>query len=160
MTWIKNHLFDIIAVLILLVFASAWIAVLAQVWAYPPATPAPTDGTVAPVAPRLELSSALVLAAGVLATTIGTQTAAALGFAVAEVAAANPTRAATAQDVAQKLPLWTYVGILVYLLVGLAVFITWLVKEQTAPEVIIAFALSLLGWLIGAASVVFKPATR
>jgi hypothetical protein len=160
MTWIKNHLFDIIAVLILLVFASAWIAVLAQVWAYPPVDPALPAGTVPPVAPRLELSSALVLAAGVLATTIGTQTAAALGFAVAEVAAANPTRTTTAQDVAQKLPLWTYVGILVYLLVGLAVFITWLVKEQTAPEIVIAFALSLLGWLIGAASVVFKPATR
>jgi hypothetical protein len=62
--------------------------------------------------------------------------------------------------VAQKLPLWTYVGIAVYLLVGFAVFLTWLLKEQTAPELVIAFALSLLGWLIGAASVVFKPATR
>jgi hypothetical protein len=40
------------------------------------------------------------------------------------------------------------------------VFLTWLLKEQTAPELVIAFALSLLGWLIGAASVVFKPATR
>jgi hypothetical protein len=155
MTWIKNHLFDIIAVLILLVFASAWIAVLAQVWAYPPAASA--DDT---VAPRLELSSALVLAAGVLATTIGTQTAAALGFAVAEVTAVSGAGTISAQTVAQKLPLWTYVGILVYLLVGLAVFLTWLFKEQTAPEVVIAFALSLLGWLIGAASVVFKPATR
>ena len=154
MTWIKNHLFDIIAVLILLVFASAWIAVLAQVWAFAPVTEDGGD------APRLELSSALVLAAGVLATTIGTQTAAALGFAVAEVSAASGAGTLSAQDVAQKLPLWTYVGILVYLLVGLAVFITWLVKEQTAPEVVIAFALSLLGWLIGAASVVFKPATR
>lgn len=160
MTWIKNHLFDIIAVLILLVFVSAWIAVLAQVWAYPAADPALPAGAPVPVAPRLELSSALVLAAGVLATTIGTQTAAALGFAVAEVAAQGGTGAVSAQAVAQRLPLWTYVGILVYLLVGLAVFVSWLVKEQTAPEVVIAFALSLLGWLIGAASVVFKPATR
>jgi hypothetical protein len=157
MTWIKNHLFDIIAVLILLVFASAWVAVLAQVWAYGPGT---AEGTTVSAVPRLALSSALVLAAGVLATTIGTQTAAALGFAVAEVAASGGTGAVSAQAVAQKLPLWTYVGILVYLVVGLAVFVTWLVKEQTAPEVVIAFALSLLGWLIGAASVVFKPATR
>jgi hypothetical protein len=157
MTWTKNHLFDIIAVLILLVFASAWIAVLAQVWAYPTGV---AEGEEISAVPRLALSSALVLAAGVLATTIGTQTAAALGFAVAEVASSGGTGAVSAQAVAQKLPLWTYVGILVYLLVGLAVFVTWLVKEQTAPEIVIAFALSLLGWLIGAASVVFKPATR
>jgi hypothetical protein len=157
MTWIKNHIFDIIAVLILLVFVSAWIAVLAQVWAYPSGV---AEGTTMSAVPRLALSSALVLAAGVLATTIGTQTAAALGFAVAEVAASGGTGAVSAQAVAQKLPLWTYVGIAVYLLVGFAVFLTWLVKEQTAPELVIAFALSLLGWLIGAASVVFKPATR
>lgn len=157
MTWIKTHLFDIIAALILLVFASAWIAVLAQVWAYPTGV---AEGAPVSATPRLALSSALVLAAGVLATTIGTQTAAALGFAVAEVASSGGTAAVSAQAVAQKLPLWTYVGILVYLLVGLAVFITWLVKEQTAPEVVIAFALSLLGWLIGAASVVFQPASR
>jgi hypothetical protein len=157
MTWIKTHIFDIIAALILLVFASAWIAVLAQVWAYPVGV---AEGTTTSAVPRLALSSALVLAAGVLATTIGTQTAAALGFAVAEVAASGGTGAVSAQAVAQKLPLWTYVGIAVYLLVAFAVFITWLVKEQTAPEVVIAFALSLLGWLIGAASVVFKPATR
>lgn len=157
MTWIKNHIFDLIAALILLVFASAWIAVLAQVWAYPAGA---VEGTATSAVPRLALSSALVLAAGVLATTIGTQTAAALGFAVAEVAASGGTGAVSAQAVAQKLPLWTYVGIAVYLLVGFAVFITWLVKEQTAPEVVIAFALSLLGWLIGAASVVFKPATK
>ena len=87
MTWIKTHIFDIIAVLILLIFASAWIAVLAQVWAYPAVDPA--TGVAPAVAPRLALSSALVLAAGVLATTIGTQTAAALGFAVAEVKAAK-----------------------------------------------------------------------
>jgi hypothetical protein len=157
MTWIRNHIFDIIAVLILLVFVSAWIAVLAQVWAYPSGV---AEGTTVSAVPRLALSSALVLAAGVLATTIGTQTAAALGFAVAEVAASGGTGAVSAQAVAQKLPLWTYVGIAVYLLVGFAVFLTWLVKEQTAPEIVIAFALSLLGWLIGAASVVFKPATR
>jgi len=157
MTWIRNHIFDVIAVLILVVFASAWVAVLAQVWAYPPVDPA--TGVVPVDAPRLTLSSALVLAAGVLATTIGTQTAAALGFAVAEVSGRN-NGIATAQQVAEKLPIWTYIGIIVYLLVGLAVFLTWLVKEQTAPEVVIAFALSLLGWLIGAAAVVFKPATR
>jgi hypothetical protein len=157
MTWVRNHIFDVIAVLILLVFVSAWIAVLAQVWAYPSGV---AEGTTVSAVPRLALSSALVLAAGVLATTIGTQTAAALGFAVAEVAASGGAGAVSAQAVAQKLPLWTYVGIAVYLLVGFAVFLTWLVKEQTAPEIVIAFALSLLGWLIGAASVVFKPATR
>jgi membrane protease YdiL (CAAX protease family) len=157
MTWIKNHIFDIIAVLILLIFVFAWVAVLAQVWTYPTGV---AEGKKISAVPRLALSSALVLAAGVLATTIGTQTAAALGFAVAEVANSGGTGAVSAQAVAQKLPLWTYVGIAVYLLVGFAVFLTWLLKEQTAPELVIAFALSLLGWLIGAASVVFKPATR
>jgi hypothetical protein len=156
MTWIKTHIFDIIAVLVLLIFASAWIAVLAQVWAYPAVDPA--TGIAPALAPRLALSGALVLAAGVLATTVVTQTAAALGFAVAEVKAAKGA-ALTAQDVAQKLPIWTYIGIVIYLLVGLAVFLTWLFKEPTAPELVIAYALSLLGWLIGIAGVVFKPTT-
>lgn len=157
MSWIRSHIFDVIAVLILLVFVSVWVAVLAQVWAYPPVDPATG---VAPVgAPRLALSSGLVLAAGIVATTIGTQTAAALGYAVAEVSGRN-SGAVTAQDVAQRLPVWTYIGVIVYLLVGLAIFLTWLVKESVAPEVVIAFALALVGWLIGAAGVVFRPTTR
>ncbi|MDT0193976.1 MULTISPECIES: hypothetical protein [unclassified Arthrobacter] len=46
--------------------------------------------------------------------------------------------------------------ILVYLAAGLAVLLLWLAKGTASTDVIGAFALSLLDWLIGAAGVVFQ----
>ena len=45
---------------------------------------------------------------------------------------------------------------MVYLAVGLLVLLLWLVKGTASTDLIGAFALSLLGWLIGAAGVVFQ----
>jgi hypothetical protein len=146
--WFTNNVFAAIAAVIIVIFVGTWLAVLIPFWQYTvdPAAPVP-----APV-----LGSGLVLAAGLLATTLGTQSASSLGFAVAEVR--HETRGTfTAQAVAKRLSGATYAAIFAYLLVGLAVFITWLVKQSVAPEVLTAFALSLLGWLIGAAGVIFKP---
>jgi hypothetical protein len=47
-------------------------------------------------------------------------------------------------------------AIVVYLAVGLAVLLLWLAKGTASTDLIGAFALSLLGWLIGAAGVVFQ----
>jgi hypothetical protein len=148
--WFTNNVFTVIAAVIIVIFVGTWLAVLIPFWQYSvdPAAPVPVP---APV-----LGSGLVLAAGLLATTLGTQTASSLGFAVAEVR--HEARGTfTAQAVAKRLSGATYAAIFAYLVVGLAVFLTWLVKQTVAPEVLTAFALSLLGWLIGAAGVIFKP---
>lgn len=149
--WFTNNVFTVIAAVIIVIFVGTWLAVLVPYWGYnlDPAAPLP-----APV-----LGSGLVLAAGLLATTMGTQTASSLGFAVAQVRHETRGGAFTAQAVATRLSGATYAAIFAYLAVGLAVFITWLVKQSVAPEVLTAFALSLLGWLIGAAGVIFRPLT-
>ncbi|MFD4420897.1 hypothetical protein ACFWN7_05270 [Agromyces sp. NPDC058484] len=145
--WLQKALFPIIAGVIILVFVGAWAAVLIQVWSFIPSEEAPA----------VVLGDGLVVAAGVLATTLGTQTASALGFAVAEVRAIKGDSGFSVVAVAQSLRIETYVAVFAYLAIGLAVFATWLFRESAAPELVNAFALSLLGWLIGASGVIFKP---
>lgn len=148
--WFTNNVFTVIAAVIIIIFAGTWLAVLIPYWQY-------TLDPAAPIAAPV-LGSGLVLAAGLLSTTLGTQTASSLGFAVSQVR--HETRGNfTAQTVAKRLSGASYAAIFAYLGVGLAVFITWLVKQSVAPEVLTAFALSLLGWLIGAAGVIFRPLT-
>ena len=45
---------------------------------------------------------------------------------------------------------------MVYLAIGLLVLGVWLVKGTASSDLIGAFSLSLLGWIIGAAGVVFQ----
>lgn len=155
-TWLSKNIFALIGGLILVLFIGAWLAVLIPLWQWT----APDPAAVPPVpATPVVISSGLVLVAGLLATTLGTQTASSLGFAVAEVKN-NVTKTGkefTASAVATALNPITWVAVIVYLVVGAIVFFTWLAKEQASPELVVAFALSLLGWLIGASGVIFKP---
>jgi hypothetical protein len=52
------------------------------------------------------------------------------------------------------------IAVMVYLFIGLSVLLLWLwlwlFKGTASTDLIGAFALSLLGWLIGAAGVVFQ----
>ena len=45
---------------------------------------------------------------------------------------------------------------MVYLAIGLLVLGVWLAKGTASSDLIGAFSLSLLGWIIGAAGVVFQ----
>jgi hypothetical protein len=117
----------------------------------------------------------LVTAAGVLATSLSSLTASALGFTIAEVRRderdaearrpAGPAAAGGAfnpSEVTARLSGRIVAAVVVYLAVGLLVLLLWLVKGTASTDLIGAFALSLLGWLIGAAGVVFqteKPTT-
>jgi hypothetical protein len=47
-------------------------------------------------------------------------------------------------------------AIMVYMTMGMLVLVLWLFKGQASTDLIGAFALSLLGWLVGAAGVVFQ----
>jgi hypothetical protein len=155
---IRRQLFNIIAFVFLALFVAVWGAVLLRVGFWVP------DGrTAAP-----PLNGALVTAAGVLATSLSSLTASALGFTIAEVrqaegsaAARRPAGSATGTafnpaEVTARLSGRIIAAIVVYLAVGLLVLLVWLAKGTASTDLVGAFALSLLGWLIGAAGVVFQ----
>ena len=145
-TAVKGQVFNFIAGALFLLFAGTWTAVIVLVWTF-----TPTEADPLPV-----LGGGMVLAAGTLATALGTQTASSLGIAIGTVGQATPDTQITTAAVAANLPARTYVAVVLYVLVGLAVFFTWLLRESVSPELVSAFALSLLGWIIGAASTIFK----
>jgi len=157
---LRQHLFNIIAFVFLGLFVAVWGSVLLRVGFWVP------DGrTAAP-----PLNGALVTAAGVLATSLSSLTASALGFTIAEVRQAEgksearrtegaaPAGTATfnPSEVTARLSGRIIAAIVVYLAVGLLVLLLWLAKGTASTDLIGAFALSLLGWLIGAAGVVFQ----
>jgi hypothetical protein len=165
--FLRQQLFNVIAFVFLGLFVAVWGSVLLRVGFWVP------DGrTVAP-----PLNGALVTAAGVLATSLSSLTASALGFTIAEVrrderdaearrpagpAAPGGTVAFNPSEVTARLSGRIVAAVIVYLAMGLLVLLLWLVKGTASTDLIGAFALSLLGWLIGAAGVVFqteKPAT-
>jgi hypothetical protein len=167
MNMLRQQLFNIIAFVYLGLFVLVWGSVLLRVGFWVP------DGrTVAP-----PLNGALVTAAGVLATSLSSLTASALGFTIAEVrrderdaearrttGPAGPGTAAAfnPSEVTSRLSGRIIAAVVVYLAMGLLVLLLWLAKGAAATDLIGAFALSLLGWLIGAAGVVFqteKPST-
>lgn len=164
MDFLRQQLFNIIAFVFLGLFVAVWGTVLLRVGFWVP------DGrTAAP-----PLNGALVTAAGVLATSLSSLTASALGFTIAEVRRGDGEtqgRGDTApagerghgsatmvspSDVMASLSGRIVSAIVVYLAVGLLVLLLWLVKGTASTDLIGAFALSLLGWLIGAAGVVFQ----
>lgn len=157
---LRQQLFNIIAFVFLALFVAVWGSVLLRVGYWVP------DGrTAAP-----PLNGALVTAAGVLATSLSSLTASALGFTIAEVRQAegnaNARRpggsgtggvpAFNPAEVTARLSGRIIAAIVVYLAVGLLVLLLWLVKGTASTDLIGAFALSLLGWLVGAAGVVFQ----
>lgn len=162
---LRQQLFNIIAFVFLGLFVAVWGSVLLRVGFWVP------DGrTVAP-----PLNGALVTAAGVLATSLSSLTASALGFTIAEVrrdeseqdarrpsgpGAPGSSTAVNPSDVTARLSGRIIAAIIVYLAVGLAVLLLWLAKGTASTDLIGAFALSLLGWLIGAAGVVFQTEKR
>ncbi|HKU29357.1 hypothetical protein [Arthrobacter sp. NyZ413] len=183
--YFRRQLFNVIAAVFLLLFVAVWIAVLFRVLTW-----IPEGDATAP-----SLNGALVTAAGVLATSLSSLTASALGFTISEVrrdraAEPGPTQAAGAptagaqtsgsptprpqaagaqapgplapgeasypSEVAERLSGRIIAAIMVYMVIGLLVLVIWLFKGTASTDLIGAFALSLLGWLVGAAGVVFQ----
>jgi hypothetical protein len=147
---LRRQLFNIIAFVFLGLFVAVWGSVLLRVGFWVP------DGRTAAPA----LNGALVTAAGVLATSLSSLTASALGFTIAEVRHAEGSDRTEATfspgDVTARLSGRIVAAIVVYMAVGLLVLLLWLAKGTASTDLIGAFALSLLGWLIGAAGVVFQ----
>jgi hypothetical protein len=151
----RQQLFNIIAMVFLVLFVAVWGTVLFQVGFWVP------DGRSS--AP--ELNGAVVCAAGVLSTSLSSLTASALGFTISEVrrdqqdrggAAGEAKGAVNTGEVTMRLSGRIVTAVMVYLVIGLLVLAVWLLKGQAGTDLIGAFSLSLLGWIIGAAGVVFQ----
>ncbi|MGP0224681.1 MULTISPECIES: hypothetical protein [unclassified Paenarthrobacter] len=147
----RRHIFNIIAAVFLALFVLVWATVLIRVGTW-----VPSGG-----AERPELNGALVTAAGVLSTSLSSLTASALGFTISEVkrdsaAAGEPNQLVSPGAVATRLSGRVIFAIMVYMTMGMLVLVVWLFKGQASTDLIGAFALSLLGWLVGAAGVVFQ----
>ena len=153
----RQQLFNIIAVVFLALFVAVWGTVLIQVGFWVP------DGrSTAP-----QLNGAVVCAAGVLSTSLSSLTSSALGFTISEVRRDQQDRSAgtgagagtgtvRTGEVTRRLSGRIVTAVMVYLVVGLLVLAVWLAKGQASTDLINAFSLSLLGWIIGAAGVVFQ----
>lgn len=153
----RKQLFNIIAAVFLALFVIVWGNVLLQVWVFVPDIPGTPP----------KLNGAVVCAAGVLSTSLSSLTASALGFTIAEVRREEQAGGAAAAGQAQegvfeaggittKLSGRIIAALMVYLVVGLLVLGVWLVKGTASTDLVGAFSLSLLGWIIGAAGVVFQ----
>ena len=144
---IRAQLINLIGGTVVALFVIAWVWVLFLVW-----SGTPPEGE--PVA----LGAALVVAVGTLTTTVGTLTASTLGFTIADVKR-DPNKDVTVVNVGSEIPLAAAVAIVAYLLVGVAVLATWIIKESVSPELVVTFGFSILGWLVGGASGAFSTTT-
>lgn len=157
MEWTKEQLVAIIGAVLVAVFAAVWGVLLWQVWSF-----VPTEAAPEPV-----FGEGAILVAGTLATTVGSLTAAALGFSIAEVktsaqASAVASAAGDAPDPVTAKAIGRAVGsgvawaVLAYLVVGVLVLAVYLLKEGIAPEFFSAFALSAVGWILGGGAIALR----
>jgi hypothetical protein len=146
--WVKSNLLTGIAIAVLGTFVWSWISIIRLVRAFDP-----SSGS------KIALPTGLVLAAGLLATTIGTIAASSLGFTVANVQqrALVNRQSVSAKDLGAAISTPTLLAIVSYIGVAIAVFVTWISNEEKSPDVLVAFASSSIGWLVGSASVAFRP---
>lgn len=151
--FLRLHLFNIIAVVFLALFVAVWGTVLLQVGFW-----VPQGRRTAP-----ELNGAVVCAAGVLSTSLSSLTSSALGFTISEArrdrqAAGLPggQGSVSTGEITRRLSGRIVSAVIVYLVIGPLVLAVWLVKGEASTDLINAFSLSLLGWIIGAAGVVFQ----
>jgi len=164
----RKYALTLIGIVTILLFLGVWAAILIQ------AVTAAQAGNVATI------QDGLTVAGGTVSTLIASLTAAAIGFSIAEAKVENEeklkallaepgTRSIVqtadqavevsqfkASDLADGFTPLTIAAILSYLLVGLAVLVVWLALDVLSPAIVSGFALSLIGWLVGAAGIVFE----
>lgn len=86
---------------------------------------------------------------GATPSSVGTETAEELTDSAREITKLRPS------ELTGLTPM-TIAAIVTYLAVGIAVLVVWLFYDAIAPEIVGGFALSVVGWLIGSASLVFE----
>lgn len=112
--------------------------------------------------PGAVIPTALMTTAGYLTSTVGAATAAVLGLSVAKGGGGQQPPPNGPPSLAAKIAQGTtdstvvLVSVVAYLATGLAVLITWLIKDTIAPDLVKSFALGVLGWLGGAVTAALK----
>lgn len=144
--WSRENLIKLVGAVIVVLFVSVWAYVLIRTWGYTPTT----------ADPKLILGASVVTGAGALATAVGALTASSLGFSVAEVQKDNTATGIKLSKVGDSVGAGVGWAILAYVVIGVAVFWTWFAAEEKSPEVLNAFGVSVLGWLLGGASAFFR----
>jgi hypothetical protein len=140
---VKSKLLTVIASIFLVAFAGIWLYVACKTFRFEP-----TDAH-----KTLTFGNGLVAVAGLIASTVTAGTAAVLGIEVQKSSAPTAAARLTEATAASRI-IW--VGILVYLVVGILNLWAWLANETIAPEMVGVFGMSVLGWLAGAFLAVFK----
>lgn len=141
-----NRILQLLALLVLLLFAGVWIWVGISVLQFHPTTPGQ----------KVSFTDAQVTVAGFLASAVGAGTASVLGIEVQKVSGQEGQSIAVQIGQATKASLMLTIGILTYALVGVFVLLVWLAKSDVATDMVSAFALGVLGWLGGSFAAVFQ----
>jgi hypothetical protein len=139
-------IYGVIVIVILVATAGLWWMLLQGIWDHPVG-----DG-----AKPCDSSTGLFFMAGALLAALGTSTAAALGFSIAELkrGGGSLTFSNTVETVGLPVILSTFV----YILIGAAVaYTTWKPVGAGSFEALEAYAVSFVGWLVGALPVALKP---
>lgn len=148
---IKDWFLASLALLLLLLFAGAWIWIAFKLIGFDPT----------PEEPTLSFSEAQVTIAGFLASAVGAGTASVLGFEIQKVReeetdgdGSSSLGAQISQAAASS---WLLLlGVAVYALVGCFVLVIFFFDSEDAPEMVRAFSFGVLGWLAGAFAAVFR----
>jgi hypothetical protein len=141
-----SRLLQLLALLLLLLFAGIWVWVGIRVLQFHPTIPGQ----------KVSFTEAQVTVAGFLASAVGAGTASVLGIEVQKVDRELGQSIAVQIGQATKGSLMLTVGILTYALVGIFVLVVWLAKSDITTDMVSAFALGVLGWLGGSFAAVFQ----
>ncbi|MGV9713229.1 hypothetical protein ACWDTI_21480 [Gordonia sp. NPDC003424] len=145
-----SRVVQILASLVLILFAAVWIWIGFKMLAFHPTSSEP----------KIQFADAQVMIAGFLSSAVGAGTASVLGIEIQKA----PTTGATgqAETVAVRIghaaqDSWMlFAGIAAYAVVGIFVLLVYFAKSSEANDMISAFALGVLGWLAGAFAAVFR----
>ena len=141
-----SRILQLLALLVLLLFAGIWIWVGIRVLQFHPTAPGQ----------KVTFTDAQVMVAGFLASAVGAGTASVLGIEVQKISGQEGQSIAVQVGQAAKGSLMLSIGIAVYALVGVFVLVVWLAKSGSATDMVSAFALGVLGWLGGSFAAVFQ----
>lgn len=145
-----GSLFKILATVLILIIVVVWGIILIQIWRHPTAEGA------SPYSPNPEL----FLIAGALLTALATNTAAALGFSIAEIKV-GPVgmndKPVTLAEAAAVVGYPVLLATCVYLLLGIAIaFTAWVPIGAGGTAALGVYAVTFFGWIVGALPILLK----
>lgn len=141
-----SRILQLLASLLLVLFAGIWIWVGVKIWMFHPTQ----------AQDKVTFTAAQVMVAGFLASAVGAGTASVLGIEIQKIPSQHGDSVAIQIGQAAKGSRMLSIGIATYAVVGVFVLVVWLAKSNVSSDMVSAFALGVLGWLGGAFAAVFQ----